>query len=985
MTSVQADRNVVREALRSVGYGDAHVHFGWPVGDHEVLRRWSTDSDPSRLPTGRSRTLDVIAFHDDREHDWNTTALVAELERPELVSNGDDGRARAQELFRLTAAPCVLFRRNGAADLWLECWAEPKLVGDIQFQVAPLEKAFRKHRRDLEREALATLRGGQRYLFDSVYSAQRDELVQFLHRGISKATWLEKRLSEKKFQKEFQKERESLSRVAIGLLAARILEDKGFFSRTGEPPDSQTTNGREILQRADAKADLFFTHLVRQDLPQLEQGLGVEVVDQMLACIMAHLTGPASFTMVTPETLGHLYERALAAERRRASAGYLDLNSSHYTPLSLARHILSRIPIEELPPSQRYIADIACGSGSFLQAGTERLGEIFDGRERDAEESPLAHVRKHVIGNDIDEIALLVARLGYLLNHWVTAHERDNVPEPDRLWAKDARALEPAHFADCSPSIIVGNPPFGSIPGQQMANLFLLKCLDLLRPGGFLGMVMPGGFLKMSRQKCPEVRRKLLESCELLEIWEQPAHTVGLVAEQDTSVVIARKHDGARRARTPVLFKATYSRSRSTVTSLQNKLRSTWTFAATGLPGAPGRSWAQDRKSRIIASPIEAVWRKLDPRRQLLALCEEGTGINAPAKLATFSPDKAPGFEACLKTQSRLRPFHLEERHWRDESDPEHNFVDPATALRPNEPSWPLYRAAKVIVRSDTNRNSRSQIAAAFDDTGVFPGHHFRCLGLRAASATTERWAQRLLANHAPTDLLLWITAVLNSPVSHAWVATCSPPRGLLRLVLEELPLPRRFDREIPRLVAQTRAVERAQADELPLWAVQKRKGEADREDTFSELVAEINRRVTESYGLCDEDVSALQSYLEGMTNPWVESDERAHLPRIDTSYRRITGTVVSVDVADQTATLDIPRYSRKAGGPVVVPIPRHLPGWALREGAEFTCLAPADRRDPRDIQDPWLLREFEPVPYSYLKRAELELLVGRGAPGKET
>ncbi len=72
-------------------------------------------------------------------------------------------------------------------------------------------------------------------------------------------------------------------------------------------------------------------------------------------------------------------------------------------------------------------------------------------------------------------------------------------------------------FESRSPSIIVGNPPFGrDTDGHQLANKFLLKALGLLAPGGFLGMVMPGAFLKTkSRGGTPATRRQLLEVCEL--------------------------------------------------------------------------------------------------------------------------------------------------------------------------------------------------------------------------------------------------------------------------------------------------------------------------------------------------------------------------------------------------------------------------------------------------------------------------------------
>ena len=966
---VQERRALLLSVLSDVGYSDAHVQCDWQVSDHDELRRWREDDDPQNLPEGRPSRLDVVAFYDEREHNWDTTALVAELDRLDLTQNKESGSERARQLFELTAAPCALFAGNGTADLWLRCWQQqPELIRDIPFSESSLRSRFRQHRRDLEREALARLRGGQRYLFDGVYHARREELVQFLHRGLSKATWLADALSRDDPKKEYEEERKALSRVAIALMAARILEDKGFFGSS-----EQTTNAREILSNAEHAANGFFQQVINQDLARLDKRLNTQLVNEMLACLMAHLTGPASFSMVTPEALGHLNETALTAERRRGKD--LELNGIHYTPRPIAQHILERIPLEELRASERFVADIACGSGSFLLAATERLRDVFDAREHDAEAHVLDHLRHHVIGNDIDGIAILLTRLAYLLEHWIKRRETKDVPEPQALWTSDALGLRPQDFAGVLPSIVVGNPPFGAASGgQQAANHFLSKALELLAPGGFLGMVMPGGFLTMRRQKGRAMRGHLLDRCELLEVWEQPLQTVGLTARQETCVIIARKCASGERHQQPVLFKSTYSSRKTAIHALREELRSTWTFVATGLPGCPDVPWREDKDSRVIASPIDCVWRRLALERKLSDLCFDGTGIDAPLKKAIFSPQRRSGrFVPYLRTQKRLKPFFLVRDDWWDDPDPDHRYLDPPTALWPKEALWPLYRGPKVIVRCDTNRNSKVQVAAAYDDGGVYPDHHFRCVGLRRESGENADWVNQLLVTRDSRELLLWLTAVLNGPVAHAWVATCAPPRGLLEVVLHSLPLPSEFDPEIPRLVEKTSKLERSVTDETALWDV--RPGTEATE--FLRLAAQINERVLASYSLRKRDVGLLTKFLQGMTEPWVDAPEDAHLPVAGAKYRRITGTVVSVDVNRQQVTLDLPRYTKKAGGPLKVPLPMHMPGWALREGTQFTCLAPANRRAPADLQDPWLLREFRPLPYAYMEPSEIERMAG--------
>ncbi len=966
---LQQRRDLLLSVLSDVGYTDSHVQCDWEVSDHEKLCRWREDDDPKSWPDGRPSRLDVVAFYDEREHNWDTTAIVAELDRLDLTRNKESGAARARRLFQLTASPCTLFAGNGTADLWLKCWQQPELIRDIPFAQESLRKRFRQHRRDLEREALARLRGGQRYLFDGVYHARREELVQFLHRGLSKATWLGDLLPKKDSEKsKYEEERKALSRVAIALMAARILEDKGFFGTS-----EQTTNARQLLANAEHEANGFFQQAVIEDLGRLDKRLKAPRVNGMLECLMAHLTGPASFSMVTADALGYLYETALTAERKRGKD--VDLDGIHYTPRPIAQHILDRIPVEELRPSQRIVADVACGSGSFLLAATDRLRGVFDAREQDAEPNVLDHLRRHVIGNDTDAIAILVTRLAYLLEHWTKRREAREVPEPQSLWERDALEVCPEDFGGALPSVVVGNPPFGATGGgQQLANQFLLKAIELLAPGGFLGMIMPGGFLKMRRQKCPETRERLLRDAQLIEVWELPTRVVGLTAEQETCVIVARKEKRSDKSRSPVLFKPTYSRRGPAREALRERLRSTWTFVATGPPGRPDVPWREDEDSRIIASPIDALWRRLPLDQRLSDLCVDGTGIDAPLKKALFSSKReSQDFVPYFRTQKRLKPFLLRREDWWDDPDADHRFLDRTTALWPKKALWPLYDGPKVIVRCDTNRNTKLQIAAAYDDRGVYADHHFRCVGLRSESGQNVNWVNGLLATYHTRELLLWLTAALNSPVAHAWVATCAPPRGLLEVVLHSLPLPSEFDPEIPRLVEKTSQFERTVTEDTPLWDARS-KTEATE---FLRLAAQINDRVLASYGLGTRDVDLLTEFLQGMTEPWVDAPEDAHLPVAGAKYRRITGTVVSVDVKRQKVTLDLPRYSKKAGGPLKVPLPKHLPGWALCEGARFTCLAPANRREPADLQDPWLLREFRPIPYAYMEPSRIEEMAG--------
>jgi hypothetical protein len=957
-------RAVFVEALRTVDYGDEHIEFDWPYLDHDALAN-------GRIPDAPPR-LDLVTFHNERRHDWSTSAVVCDFRSPEAVGNAEVGSQRSRNLFEATAAPTVVLANHRVADLWIRCWGTPHQIEGIGLDRANLCRAFSDYRDEIERQALARFRGGQQYLFDRVYDARREQLAAFLHVGLDQAA----RKLHRQFTKEGKQDREQaeerLSHVAMALLAARIFEDKDFFGRNRQ----QSRDARRLLAQAESETNGFFKHVIAHDLAALDGRIGRDVVDEMLPVLMAHLTGPACFSLITPEMLGDLYERALVANGRRG--GKVNLKGIHYTPLSLANHILRRIPIEELPPSRRFVADLACGSGSFLLAATARLREAFDANECDAEDTVFEHLRNRVLGNDLDDIALQVTRMRYLLTHWIENRTPHNVPTP-RLLDRDGLDLSISDFGRTAPTLVVGNPPFHPSGGDQMANRFLRKAIELVAPDGFLGMIMPAGFLKMRKYHCPETRRQLLQHFEMLEVWELPQGSVGLASRHAPCVVIARRRDTPTSpAHPPVLFKVGHSAQAEAQKAQREQLRSTWTFLASGRSSEGGARWLQDPMSRIFASSIDSVWRKIDLSRTVGELCIVGAGISATNKEARFSAIPQEGYVPYLQHQERLLPFFLTRRDWSEDEKSRGPYVDPNTGLWPKPKLWPLYRGLKVVLRASTNRNARLQTVAAFDCGGVFPDDHFRCLAVLEPRNCPHDWMRQFVQTDTKLSLHLWLTAVFNSPIGHAWIAMTSAPRGLQEEVIRSLPVPQAYDADVAKLVEQTKTVDRPDnIEDPPLWSLWSDRPARDPGPDFQSLAGQINCLLFRSYGLSRDDFELVNKYLEGMTDPWVDGPPDAHIPKHP--ERRVPGTVVSINVSEQTILLDLQPWSRKAGGPIEAALPKDMPGWALREGMGFTCLAPKSLKDASELRNnPWLLRDFRPLPYSYLEDDELgELVTG--------
>ena len=381
---------------------------------------------------------------------------------------------------------------------------------------------------------------------------------------------------------------------------------------------------------------------------------------------------------------------------------------------------------------------------------------------------------------------------------------------------------------------------------------------------------------------------------------------------------------------------------------------------ATGLPGRPLASWAEDTTARIVVSPIDHIWAEIRDSLILGRLCEQSEGIKATRQRRRFLPNgrRVSPVSAISITAAALLPKRerLANRS-RDPDEVRYNYVKPETAERSRKDSWSLFKNPKILISCIKNRNSRSQLKAAYDEAGVFPEHSFKCFALKEDISALPGLQGRTDHSRFRRAVHLWLVAILNSPVAHAWVATWSSPRSTAVVVFNELPLPRSFD---PRIVQMMEVIQRTP------------RGTSG----FQKTVKDIDQMIFGSYGLSVSDVQALSVYLSSLTEPWVVSSRDSHLPK-GKSYRRISGSVIGVDVQKQRVTLDLPRYSRESAAIDDV-LAQRITGMGLARRDRLHIAVPTDCRDVNELlNDPWILRDFRPVPYAYLDEDELEELVG--------
>jgi hypothetical protein len=229
-----------------------------------------------------------------------------------------------------------------------------------------------------------------------------------------------------------------------------------------------------------------------------------------------------------PERLVELHELSRALDADRKQTGLF------YTPAWLAAHLVQRLAeagdgtgVPSRAPET--IEDPACGGGAFLVAALRhRLASVVDGEQR--RELAMRTMR----GTDTDAAAITIARTVLSL-----VATEGSERSPRALLFPDLRVADPLREGTLATTDwVVGNPPF--LDAKSRARLdretgprlrarfpdlrgafdlfvpFVLRSLELLRPGGRLGLIVPDRLLTATY--AASARTALVEQSTLIEL-----------------------------------------------------------------------------------------------------------------------------------------------------------------------------------------------------------------------------------------------------------------------------------------------------------------------------------------------------------------------------------------------------------------------------------------------------------------------------------
>ena len=187
----------------------------------------------------------------------------------------------------------------------------------------------------------------------------------------------------------------------------------------------------------------------------------------------------------------------------------------YYTPRPLIRAIINVVQ----PKLGDKIYDGACGSAGFL---VEAFNYLKESKQLTVDEMDTLQ-KKTLFGKEFKPLPYIIAIMNMIL-HGV---EAPNIIRKDTLSENIMAVQTKDQF-----NVILANPPFGAatsksdiqnfpIKTSETAYMFIQHFIKYLKAGGNAGVVIKNTFL--SNGDATDVRRELLESCNLYAILDLPA------------------------------------------------------------------------------------------------------------------------------------------------------------------------------------------------------------------------------------------------------------------------------------------------------------------------------------------------------------------------------------------------------------------------------------------------------------------------------
>ncbi|MCQ2964318.1 MAG: N-6 DNA methylase [archaeon] len=324
-------------------------------------------------------------------------------------------------------------------------------------------------------------------------------------------------------------------------------------------PDESIDDLRDRLERVFEKVKFKYSYIF--DKNDHIKNLN----DSVLEYIVSELYN-FSLLNTNIDVKGEAYEQIVGTNLRGDKGEF-------FTPRTVcsmaSKMVLSLVPKEKLiTPGKLKILDPALGTGGFLIASLEIIKEelLKEGFEYDRLRDIIKEIsNNNLYGIDFNEFLVKVSQMNMVMHGDGSSNIfHANSLDSPKNW--DNKLVEKIPFE--SVDVILTNPPFGSktriddnnilrqydihnfksmnprksLPPEQ---LFIERCLNFLKPGGIMAMVLPDSIL--SNPGLTWLRKYILKKTFLIASIDLPVETFQPHTGTQTSILILKKKTNSQR------------------------------------------------------------------------------------------------------------------------------------------------------------------------------------------------------------------------------------------------------------------------------------------------------------------------------------------------------------------------------------------------------------------------------------------------------
>ena len=678
-------------------------------------------------PADTTRTVSLAAFT-QTPPSYRSAALAA-------VSAGAGDTLELVKAHRALGAPLLFVIEGDQVSLWQVRGDAPPRVLE-RLPVNDLPALFERHRETWRPDAIHRAK--------SIGAVDRNYQLDFVDLGLLPAVEGEIHLKLDRLlvdtlsaasgaQRGKAPETRLLFRVVFRLLAAKVLQDR-------QHPYAQ---GWDVADLASVlRAIESYYSLASVPISSRQKVLPA------FSAAWECLRGGISFANISSDDLAFVYENTLVTPEARKHFG------THSTPRQLAEYAVARLELHRHKPDELNIYEPFAGAGTFLVSAMRHMRDLLPIDWSDQQRHDF--LVGHLAGDEIDPFACEVATLSLILadypnqNGWHVAESdlfEDGILQ-DRMRVRN---------------VVLCNPPFEAFTAKErsrypIASEFYSKPVAVLNAALdshplALAFVLPRPFI-LDRQFAEQRRtiEKLYGDVELVEL---PDRIFG-ASVIESALLIAREPRPPAPA--VLTLRSTEVSDRDRVAFLKTGKTTTERHVVRAVGSPPsGELWVP---------PLQAVWDYLQMAPRLERHFTIHRGIEwKTAQDSAWSTQGHAGYRRGLHTARGARQFVLPNLVWLD--------------CRPDRL---LYKAIdlpwerpKLIANAGRLSRGPWRIAATLDKEGLLCSQQF--FGLWPCQSVSD-------------VELLTFAAVLNGPVSNAFLAVHSPARRMRISAVEQIPIP---------------------------------------------------------------------------------------------------------------------------------------------------------------------------------------------------